>query len=73
MLMGIDDEGNKEILDFSLYSSERTENDNKVLQDLKQQVLLFVSDGLVSLPEAVTDVCLKLSINVFGLIFIVSF
>ena len=60
MLIGINDEGYKEVLDFALYPTESSENYKEMLIDLKtrglEQVLLFVSDSLVGLQEAVTDV-----------------
>lgn len=60
MLVGIDSEGYKEVLDFALYPTESAQHYKDMLIDLKtrglEQVLLFVSDGLAGLPEAVTDV-----------------
>ena len=60
MLIGIDAQGYKEILDYALYPSESCHNYKEMLLDLRarglEQVLLFISDGLVGLPEAVTDV-----------------
>ena len=60
LLIGIDPEGYKEVLDYSLYPTESSENYKEMLQSLKkrglEQVLLFISDGLIGLPDAVTDV-----------------
>lgn len=60
LLVGIDAEGYKEVLDYALYPTESSENYKEMLQDLSErglkQVLLFISDGLVGLPNAVTDV-----------------
>ena len=60
MLIGIDSQGYKEVLDYALYPSESCNNYKEMLLDLRtrglEQVLLFISDGLVGLPDAVTDV-----------------
>lgn len=60
MLIGIDAEGYKEVLDYALYPTESCLNYKEMLLDLKtrglEQVLLFISDGLVGLPDTVTDV-----------------
>ena len=60
MLIGIDAQGYKEVLDYALYPTESCLNYKEMLLDLKtrglEQVLLFISDGLVGLPDAVTDV-----------------
>ena len=60
LLIGIDAEGYKEVLDYGLYPTESCENYKEMLQSLKKRglgkVLLFVSDGLIGLPDAVTDV-----------------
>lgn len=57
VLLGITPEGNKEVLDYAIYPSESATNYAEMLQGLKtrglKDVLLFVSDGLVGLPDAV--------------------
>ena len=59
MVVGIDAQGHKEILDFQLFPNESSENYKEILKDLKQRglqnVLLFVSDELTGLTDAVTD------------------
>ena len=59
-LIGIDAEGIKEVLDYALYPTESAENYKEMLLSLRerglQEVLLFISDGLIGLPEKVTDV-----------------
>lgn len=53
LLIGINEEGYKEILDYALFPSESAENYRQILKDLKsrgmKEVLLFVSDGLKEL------------------------
>ena len=53
VLIGINEEGYKEILDYALFPSESAENYREILRDLKgrgmKEVLLFVSDGLKEL------------------------
>lgn len=60
LLIGIDAEGIKEILDYAIYPTESAENYKEMLFSLRnrglQEVLLFISDGLIGLPEKVTDV-----------------
>lgn len=60
VLVGIDPDGYKEVLDYALYPTESSANYKEMLQYLKkrglEQVLLFISDGILGLPEAVTDV-----------------
>ena len=55
ILLGITPEGNKEVLDYRLYPSESSENYREMLQDIRsrgvEDVLLFVSDGLIGLRE----------------------
>ena len=57
-IVGIDSKGYKKILDFQVYPTESALHYREMLQDLKrrglQQVLLFVSDELTGLAEAVT-------------------
>ncbi|MDD7593005.1 MAG: transposase [Peptoniphilaceae bacterium] len=59
-LTGIDSNGYKEVLDFGLYPQESSGAYREMLLSLRkrglEQVLLFVSDGLIGLPEVVTDV-----------------
>ena len=56
VLLGITPEGYKEILDYAILPSESSLNYADMLKSLKkrglEQVLLFVSDGLVGLPNA---------------------
>ncbi len=58
-LIGIDEKGHKEVLDYSLFPSESKENYRSLLQSLKSRglkdVLLFVSDGLTGLQDAVLE------------------
>ena len=60
VIIGIDPNGNKEVLDYSLFPEESANNYKEMLINLKsrglENVLLFVSDGLVGLKEAVTDI-----------------
>ncbi|MBQ9154230.1 MAG: IS256 family transposase [Solobacterium sp.] len=53
ILIGINDEGIKELLDYRLYPSESAENYRELLKDIKdrgvKEVLLFISDGLKEL------------------------
>jgi len=59
IIVGITEEGIKEILDYRLYPSESSENYREMLNDLKsrglEEVLICVSDGLIGL----SDVCLE--------------
>ena len=58
-LIGIDKKGHKEMLDYSLFPSESKENYRSLLQSLKsrglKEVLVFVSDGLTGLQDAVLE------------------
>lgn len=58
-IIGIDANGHKEILDFQVYPTESAVHYREMLQDLKQRglenVLLFVSDELTGLAEALTN------------------
>ena len=55
-LVGITDEGRKEILSYAIYPNESAFNYEQMLKDIKdrgvEQVLLFVSDGLKGLGDA---------------------
>lgn len=57
VILGITPDGCKEILDYALYPSEAASNYEEMLANLKvrglEQVLLFVSDGLTGMREAV--------------------
>lgn len=59
IIIGIDSEGHKEVLDFNLYPTESATNYCEMLADLKsrglEEVLIFVSDELTGLSEALTD------------------
>lgn len=60
MIVGINAEGIKEVLDYRLYPTESSENYKEMLLDLRQrgleEVLLFVSDGLTGLRDACLEV-----------------
>jgi len=53
VLMGINDDGSKEILDYRPFPSESSENYREMLRDIHsrgvEEVLLFISDGLKEL------------------------
>ena len=57
VLLGITPDGHKEVLDYAILPSESALNYADMLKSLKkrglEQVLLFVSDGLVGLSDAV--------------------
>lgn len=57
VILGITPDGGKEILDYALYPNEAAANYEELLADLKarglEQVLLFVSDGLTGMRDAV--------------------
>lgn len=59
VIIGIDEKGFKEVLSFALYPTEAATNYREMLEDLKErgleEVLLFVSDELTGLSQAVTD------------------
>lgn len=59
VLIGIDYEGKKEVLDYNIYPTESKNNYKEMLEDLKTRglnhVLLFVSDDLTQLEEAVLE------------------
>ncbi len=59
VIIGITEEGYKEVVDFALYPTESSINYRGMLQDLKsrglEDVLLFVSDELTGLANAATD------------------
>lgn len=58
-LIGIDENGYKEVLDYALFPSESKENYCELLQSLQErglkEVLLFVSDGLTGLKDALLE------------------
>lgn len=58
-IIGIDEDGNKEVLDYDIYPSESSLNYKSMLESLKQrglkEVLLFVSDGLTGLQNSVEE------------------
>ena len=60
VLVGIDPEGYKEVLDYALYPTESSANYQEMLRSLQarglEQVALFVSDGIIGLPDAVTGI-----------------
>jgi transposase-like protein len=60
ILIGITHEGEKEVLDYSLYPSESADNYREMLLSLQlrglQQVLLFVTDGLNGFRNACLEV-----------------
>lgn len=55
VILGITPDGCKEVLDYALYPSEAAANYEEMLISLKarglEQVLLFISDGLIGLKE----------------------
>ena len=57
VIQGITPDGQKEVLDYAIYPTEAAENYVEMLRGLKKrglkQVLLFVSDGLPGLADAV--------------------
>lgn len=57
VLLGITPEGNREVLDYALYPTESAANYEEMLANLKmrgvKQVLLFASDGLQGMRDAV--------------------
>ena len=57
VLLGITPEGNREVLDYALYPTESAANYEEMLVNLKnrgvKQVLLFASDGLQGMRDAV--------------------
>lgn len=57
VILGITPDGYKEILDYALYPTEAASNYEEMLQNLKErglsEVLLFVSDGLSGMADAV--------------------
>ena len=56
VILGITPDGKKEVLDYALYPTEAASNYEDMLIDLKQrglkEVLLFVSDGLTGIRDA---------------------
>lgn len=56
VILGITPDGKKEVLDYALYPTEAASNYEDMLVDLKQrglkEVLLFVSDGLTGIRDA---------------------
>lgn len=56
VLLGITPDGRKEVLEYALYPTESASNYEEMLADLKQrglkEVLLFVSDGLTGIRDA---------------------
>lgn len=60
ILIGITHEGEKEVLDYTLYPSESADNYREMLLSLQlrglQQVLLFVTDGLNGFKNACLEV-----------------
>ena len=60
VLLGITPDGQKEVLDYGLYPTESSANYAEMLHKLQarglKEVLLFVSDGLIGLPDAVRSV-----------------
>lgn len=60
ILVGITQEGTKEVLDYRLYPQESSENYREMLQDIQargaQEILLFVSDGLTGVRDVILEV-----------------
>ena len=59
VIIGITEQGYKEVLSFALYPTESASKYREMLQNLKarglEDVLLFISDELTGLVNAVTD------------------
>lgn len=59
VIIGITEEGYKEVLSFAIYPIESASNYREMLQDLKsrglEDVILFVSDELTGLKDTLTD------------------
>lgn len=59
ILLGITEDGTKEILDYALFPTERAENYVDMLQNLQErgleEVLLFVTDGLPHVHERLLE------------------
>lgn len=59
VIIGITEEGHKEVVDFAVYPTESANNYREMLRGLKKRglkdVLLFVSDELTGLADALTD------------------
>ena len=57
VLLGITPDGNREILDYAIYPTEAASNYEEMLENIKkrgvEQVLLFASDGLQGVRDAV--------------------
>lgn len=81
VLLGITPDGRKEVLDYAVYPSEAASNYREMLAGLKarglEQVLLFVSDRLAGMKDALQGIYLKaqyqscwvhLSRNVFRIV-----
>lgn len=60
VILGITPDGKKEILDYALYPTEAASNYADMIRDLKlrglEEVLLFVSDGLTGIRDALLSV-----------------
>lgn len=60
IIVGITPDGTKEVLDFALFPTESAGNYREMLESLKshglEQVLLFVTDGLKGIKDAVLEV-----------------
>lgn len=59
IIIGVTEEGYKEVLSFAVYPTESANNYREMLQDLKSRglknILLFVSDELMELSYALRD------------------
>lgn len=59
ILIGITEEGYKDVLDFEIFPTETSANYKEILKNLKarglEDVLLFISDELTGLKDALTD------------------
>jgi len=60
VILGITPDGRKEVLDYALYPTEAASNYEEMLRDLKKrglkEILLFISDGLEGMEDAVHKV-----------------
>ena len=67
IIIGITEEGHKDVLDYRLYPHEAASNYTDMLQDLYErgleEALIIISDGLTGIKEACLKVYPKLTIK----------
>lgn len=60
ILIGITQEGHKEVLDYRIYPQESASNYREMLQDIQgrgcKEVLLFITDGLTGIRDACLEI-----------------